>query len=65
MEIMKTGVKVVLTVEEEEAFTKVLDVLERLKEDNDVDLWVTNLTESGCGIEEIYEDLHALFRACD
>ena len=62
--VIRTGIQVELTEEEEKAFEKVLNVLDKLRSENDVDLWASKITDSGCGIEELYIDLDIIYRAC-
>ena len=63
--VIRTGIQVQLTEEEEKAFEKVLNVLDKLRLENGIDLWSSRVTESGCGIEELYLDLDAIYQACD
>ena len=62
--VIRTGIQVELTEEEERAFEKVLNVLEKISREDGVDVWAERLTESGCGVGEIYVDLDAIYRAC-
>ena len=62
--VIRTGIQVELTEEEERAFEKVLNVLDKLQKDDYVDLWASRITETGCGIEDLYCDLNAIYRAC-
>ena len=62
--VIRTGIQVELTEEEEKAFEKVLNVLEKLQKEDDVDLWASRITETGCGIEDLYLDLDAIYQAC-
>ena len=62
--VIRTGVQVELTAEEEKVFEKVLNILDKLRNEDDVEEWAEEITESGCGINELYLDLDALYRAC-
>lgn len=62
--VIRTGIQVQLTAEEESAFEKVLNVLDKLRVEDDIDGWASRITDSGCGIEELYIDLDAIYRAC-
>lgn len=62
--VIRTGIQVELTEEEERAFEKVLNVLEKLRVEDDIEGWAARITETGCGIEELYLDLDAIYRGC-
>lgn len=62
--VIKTGIQVELTEEEENAFEKVLNVLEKISKEDGVNAWAERITDSGCGIEELYVDLDAIYKAC-
>ena len=62
--VIRTGIQIELTEEEEKAFETVLNVLEKISKEDDVDLWASKITDSGCGIEELYIDLDIIYRAC-
>ena len=62
--VIRTGIQVELTEEEERAFEKVLNVLDKLRVEDDIEGWATRITETGCGVEELYLDLDAIYRAC-
>ena len=62
--VIKTGIQIELTEEEERAFEIVLNVLEKISKEDGVDTWAERLTESGCGVGEIYIDLDAIYRGC-
>ena len=63
--VTRTGIQVELTEEEEQAFEKVLSVLDQLRFEDGADAWASRKTDSGCGIEELYCDLNAIYQACD
>ena len=62
--VIRTGIQVELTEEEEKAFEKVLNVLEKISKEDGVDAWAERITESGCGVGELYLDLDAIYREC-
>ena len=62
--IIRTGVQVELTEEEERAFEKVLNALDKIRNEEGVNAWAERVTESGFGVEELYYDLDAIYRAC-
>ena len=62
--VIRTGIQIELTEEEERVFEKVLNVLEKISREDGVDAWAERLTESGCGVGELYIDLDAIYRGC-
>ena len=62
--VIRTGIQVELTEEEEKAFEKVLNVLDKLRFEDGADKWAERITETGCGVEELYLDLDAIYQAC-
>lgn len=62
--VIRTGIQVELTEEEEKAFEKVLNVLDKLRKEDGVDVWAERITDTGGGVEELYCDLDAIYRAC-
>ena len=62
--VIRTGIQVELTEEEENAFEIVLRVLDKIHEEDGVEQWAERVTESGCGLEELYADLEAIYHAC-
>ena len=62
--VIRTGIQVELTEEEEKAFEKVLNVLEKISKEDGVDAWAERITETGCGVEDLYLDLDAIYRGC-
>ena len=64
MEIIKTGIRVRLTCEEEEAFIKVLNVLEKVGADRDGDAFSYKAT-NGTHASSLYDILNDFFQACE
>lgn len=62
--VVRTGIQVELTEEEEQAFETVLNVLDKIQMENGVDIWASKITDSGCGIGELYCDLYNIYHAC-
>ena len=62
--VIRTGIQVELTEEEEKAFEKVLNVLDKLRKEDGVDVWAERITDTGGGVEELYCDLDSIYRAC-
>ena len=62
--VIRTGIQVELTEEEEKAFEKVLNVLDKLRFEEGMDAWASSITDSGCGVEEIYCDLFNIYNVC-
>ena len=62
--VIRTGIQIELTEEEERAFEKVLNVLDNLRFEDGVDAWAERITETGGGIEELYCDLYDIYQAC-
>ena len=62
--VIRTGIQVQLTEEEDKAFEKVLNVLDKLRKEDGVEEWAERVTDSGCGIEELYCDLDEIYKAC-
>ena len=62
--VIRTGIQIELTEEESRAFEKVLNALDKLRKEDGVDAWAEKVTESGCGVEELYCDLYELYHAC-
>ena len=62
--VIRTGVQIELTEEEERAFEKVLNTLDKIRNEEGVNEWAERLTTSGCGVEDLYYDLDAIYRAC-
>ena len=62
--VIRTGIRVELTEEEKKAFETVLNVLDKLRFDDGVDLWASRITDTGSGVEELYCDLYQLYHAC-
>ena len=62
--VIRMGVEVELTMEEEKAFETVLRVFDSIRFEDDVDEWVQKVTPSGCGLDEFYNDLDAIYQAC-
>ena len=64
MVIIKGGVRVRLTQEEEQAFATVLDVLEQVGQDVDGDVFGYKAT-NGVHTSSLYTTLNEFFQACD
>ena len=62
--VIRTGIQVELTEEEEKAFETVLNVLDKLRFEDGIDAWASRITETGCGVEEIYCDLFNIYQEC-
>ena len=62
--VIRLGVEIELSLEEEKAFETVLKVFDNVRFEDDVDEWVQKVTPSGCGIDDLYNDLDALYQAC-
>ena len=63
--VTRTGIQIELTEEEDRAFEKVLNVLDKLRTEDGVDVWAERITDTGGGVEELYRDLDAIYRACN
>ena len=64
MEIIKTNVKIRLTCEEEDAFVKVLEVLEKVAEDKDANNFCLEATDR-LPANSLLNILNDFFQACD
>jgi hypothetical protein len=62
--VIRVGIQVELNEEEEKAFETVLNVLDKLRDETGIEEWAEKITESGCGMAELYFDLDAIYRAC-
>ena len=64
MEIIKTGVKIRLTCEEDQAFIKVLNVLETVGQDVEGNAFSYKVT-NGTHASSLYDILNDFFQACE
>lgn len=64
MDIIKTKVRIRLTCEEEEAFAKVLGVLEEVANDKDANNFCLEATDK-LPANSLYSLLNSFFQACD